>query len=150
MSRTIISSIVMLAMVLSSIMGTAVAADPVTMAQVYAYAKAGNLQALSSLKKGGHSLETIDRYGNTAVCRSVWMKDYHTFHILKQSGASVSAPCISKIPVEKIKGFNTSYAQWAKKVNAEKAVSVKSGMITKISVCMPSLLSSLKTTRVSI
>lgn len=51
MSRTIISSIVMLAMVLSSVMGTAVAADPVTMAQVYAYAKAGNLQALSSLKK---------------------------------------------------------------------------------------------------
>lgn len=105
MSRTIISSIVMLAMVLSSIMGTAVAADPVTMAQVYAYAKAGNLQALSSLKKGGHSLETIDKYGNTAVCRSVWMKDYHTFHILKQSGASVSAPCISKIPVEKLKGL---------------------------------------------
>ena len=129
MLRRLISSIVMVSMVVSSVMWQTVAvAAPLSMSQIYSYAKAGNLKALQSLKQTGNSLEMIDKYGNTALCRSIWMKDYASFFVLKKAGASTTSICVSKIPVEQIQSFNTNYTAWAEGVNSGKiAYPVKEG-----------------------
>ncbi len=128
MLRRLISSIVMVSMVVSSVMWQTVAvAAPLSMTQIYSYAKAGNLKALQSLKQTGNSLETIDKYGNTALCRSIWMKDYASFFVLKKAGASTASMCVSKIPAEQIQSFNANYTAWAEGVNSGKiAYPVKS------------------------
>ncbi len=122
MLRQVVSYIVMVALSFSTVVWN-VEAFSQTLAgatQIYKYAKTGNITALRSIKAQGQSLDALDQYGNTALCRSVWMKDYYTFSILKQNGASVSNPCISKIPAEKVQEFNASYTQWAKGVNSGK------------------------------
>lgn len=120
MLNRIVSYIVMVCLSVSTILWNmdGFAQTVAGASQIYKYAKSGNVTALRSIQAQGQSLDAVDQYGNTALCRSVWMKDYYAFSILKQGGASVSSPCISKIPAEKIQEFNTAYTQWAKGVNA--------------------------------
>lgn len=141
MLNRIVSYIVMVCLSVSTVLWNVdgVAQTVAGASQIYKYAKSGNVTALRSIQAQGQSLDAVDQYGNTALCRSVWMKDYYAFSILKQGGASVSSPCISKIPAEKIQEFNTAYTQWTKGVNAGQiaygsphaSTTAKSGAVAK-------------------
>lgn len=116
MFRRLVSCILMISLVFSTVLWeVSASAAVVSMAQVYNYAKTGNLNALKQLKS---SIETVDRYGNTAMCRSILMNDYSSFYVLKTAGASVNAPCVSRVSPERVEAFNKGYVSWAKGVNS--------------------------------
>ena len=94
---------------------TQVMAAPLTMGQIYNYARKGDMQ---SLKKVAKHIDSVGKDGNTNLCRAVYRNDYKAFNALKAAGASVQHACVKKIPAEKIKAFNEGYANWAKGMNA--------------------------------
>jgi len=72
--RKIIGLYVMTTMLASSVMwSTPVLSAPLTMGQIYGYAKNGNVKALKSL---GKQVDSIGRDGNTNLCRAVYNHYY--------------------------------------------------------------------------
>ena len=117
--RKIIGLYVMTTMLASSVMwSTPVLSAPLTMGQIYGYAKSGNVKALKSL---GKQVDSIGRDGNTNLCRAVYNNDYKAFNALRTAGANVKHPCTQKIPPEQIKAFNQGYTAWAQDMNAQAA-----------------------------
>lgn len=98
---------------------TQVVAAPLTMGQIYNYARKGDMQ---SLRKVAKRIDSVGKDGNTNLCRAVYNNDYKAFNALKTAGASVQHACVKKIPAEKIKAFNEGYANWAKGMNASAKV----------------------------
>ncbi|MBR6412700.1 MAG: hypothetical protein IKS41_06040 [Alphaproteobacteria bacterium] len=97
---------------------------PLTMSQIYNYAKNGNVRALKSL---GKKVDSIGRDGNTNLCRAVYNNDYKSFNALRVAGANVKHPCTQKIPPEQIKAFNEGYTAWAQEMNAAAGATAASG-----------------------
>ncbi|MBR6412636.1 MAG: hypothetical protein IKS41_05705, partial [Alphaproteobacteria bacterium] len=128
--RKIIGLLVMFSMSVSSMLwSTSALAAPLTMSQIYGYARHGDL---SSLKRIKSRIDTIGRGGNTALCQAVYNQDYGTYYNLKAMGASRTHPCINRISQAQIYSFNQGYHDWAIAVNrgaipAPAGMSVASG-----------------------
>ena len=98
---------------------TQVMAAPLTMGQIYNYAKKGDLRTLRQISK---HIDLVGKDGNTSLCRAVYNNDYKAFNVLKSVGANVKHPCAKRIPAEKIQAFNLGYTNWAKGINAQMAL----------------------------
>ena len=85
---------------------------------IYYYAQRGNFAALKQLQYRGYPVDSTDQFGNSALCEAVYRKDYSTFAVLKQAGAALNHPCVSRIQAQSIQQFNQGYMNWANAVNA--------------------------------
>ena len=116
---------------------------PLTMSQIYNYAKNGNIKALKSL---GKQVDSVGRDGNTNLCRSIYNNDYKAFNTLRVVGANVRHPCIQKIPPERIKTFDKGYTTWAKRINSAKNAATMSSITSKRATAPISTETGLSTT----
>lgn len=84
------------------------AADLISMKQIYNYASKQDVSALKNIK---NQLETLDSKGNTAVCQAILNEDVKTYNTLIRAGANANAACIKNIPQAAYNNFMTSVAQ---------------------------------------
>ena len=69
---------------------TQVMAAPLTMGQIYNYAKKGDMQSLRKIAK---HIDSVGKDGNTNLCRAVYNNDYKAFNSLRIVGADKDHPC---------------------------------------------------------
>ncbi|MBR1825513.1 MAG: S8 family serine peptidase [Alphaproteobacteria bacterium] len=66
--------------------------------KLYAAARAGDTATLESYLREGHSIDTIDNSGRTALCNAYYAKDWTTYNVLMQYGANPNASCMLETP----------------------------------------------------
>ena len=104
-----------------------VVAAPLSMHQIYTYAKQGNVE---ELKRSKGYLNIIGKDGDTALCLSVKEKNYNAFRLLKEVGASTRHPCVNKIPQKELSNFNKGYKEWILTPSKSTPESVETGLST--------------------
>ena len=116
-----------MALVILGLTSQSFAGTPLTSRQAfYRYAHDGNLAALKKLNSLGNSIDSIDEYGNSALCESIHRQDYLAFALLKRVGANIKHPCINQIPPKTIQTFDQNYTRWANTINSPKQISLPS------------------------
>ncbi len=64
---------------------------------IYHHAHFRNRRALAQMVRNGHSLDTIDDRGNTALCMAMIHKDEKAYRLLRQMGANTSHSCVKRL-----------------------------------------------------
>ena len=70
---------------------------PLSNAQLYTLAVQGNVRALRAAVQRGLNIDSLDRYGNTALCHSIIKRNYTAYNTLRAAGANPHHPCIQNI-----------------------------------------------------
>ncbi len=70
---------------------------PISNAQMYTLATMGNVRALRAAIQRGLNIDTLDRYGNTALCHAVKQRNYTAYNTLRAAGANPHHPCMRNI-----------------------------------------------------
>lgn len=70
---------------------------PISNAQMYTLATQGNVRALRAAIQRGLNIDTLDRYGNTALCHAIIQRNYTAYNALRAAGANPYHPCVRNI-----------------------------------------------------
>ncbi|MBQ8785621.1 MAG: hypothetical protein IJZ59_06245, partial [Alphaproteobacteria bacterium] len=69
--------------------------------RIYENAKHNNVQAIYSMEGNGVSIDTVDSYGNTALCVAIIKRDNAAYTLLKELGANPNHECSNVLKKEK-------------------------------------------------
>ncbi len=70
---------------------------PISNAQMYTLATQGNVPALRAAVQRGLNIDTLDRYGNTALCHAILQRNYTAYNALRAAGANPYHPCVRNL-----------------------------------------------------
>ena len=70
---------------------------PISNAQMYTLATQGNVRALRAAMQRGLNIDTLDRYGNTALCHAIIQRNYTAYNTLRAAGANPYHPCVRNL-----------------------------------------------------
>ena len=81
---------------------------PLSNAQLYTLAARGNVRALKAAVQRGLNIDSLDRYGNTALCHAITRRNYIAYNTLRAAGANPNHPCTQNLAVRNRDSFLAS------------------------------------------
>jgi len=76
--------------------------------KMYSLAHNGEVYALRGSVQRGLNIDSLDRYGNTGLCVSIYRKDQRAYNTFRAAGANPRHPCTQNIPPEQYRSFMSS------------------------------------------
>ena len=76
--------------------------------QMYALAHNGEVYALRGSVQRGLNIDSLDKYGNTGLCVSIYRNDQRAYNTFRAAGANPRHPCTQNIPTARYESFMSS------------------------------------------
>lgn len=76
--------------------------------QMYALAHNGEVYALRGSVQRGLNIDSLDKYGNTGLCVSIYRNDQRAYNTFRAAGANPKHPCTQNIPTARYESFMSS------------------------------------------
>lgn len=76
--------------------------------KMYALAHNGEVYALRGSVQRGLNIDSLDKYGNTGLCVSIYRNDQRAYNTFRAAGANPRHPCTQNIPTARYESFMSS------------------------------------------
>ena len=76
--------------------------------KMYALAHNGEVYALRGSVQRGLNIDSLDKYGNTGLCVSIYRNDQRAYNTFRAAGANPRHPCTQNIPAARYESFMSS------------------------------------------
>lgn len=76
--------------------------------KMYALAHNGEVYALRGSVQRGLNIDSLDKYGNTGLCVSIYRNDQRAYNTFRAAGANPKHPCTQNIPAARYESFMSS------------------------------------------
>ena len=96
---------------------------PLSNAQLYTLAARGNVRALKAAVQRGLNIDSLDRYGNTALCHAISQRNYIAYNTLRAAGANPNHPCTQNLAAYNRDSFLASRRVVPSSANSRQAYS---------------------------